>query len=93
MDRRVRIGTPHGFLEGGKQVVVLVPILVVAQGAFLSQFLRGFQGDFTHAIRGRRGKNAQLYGIHRLADVSAAGQGNVAYHAVLNLKVLPAFFL
>ena len=83
VDRRVRIGAPEGFHQGGGDVVVVVPLPVVAHGGFLGRRLGVLQGNHQLSPLPPGGGGEQLQGVHGLADVPAAGGGDVLPHPVL----------
>ena len=43
--RRIRVGIPHGFVEGGNQIVVFFPGFVIEQGLFPGALLDQFPGN------------------------------------------------
>ena len=92
VDGGVRIGTTHGLLKGAHQVVVLVPVFVVAHGAFLGQLPGGFQGHLNMGAACVTGQRGKFHGVHGLAHVPAAMGGDVGTHPLLRQDG-PALFL
>ena len=86
VDGGVRVGAAHRFLERRDEVVVLVAVLVIADGAALRELAGALRQDAPHALRRRvRREDAELDGVHRLAHVAAAGRGDELRHAVRDL--------
>ena len=67
-------------MQGGQQIVVLVPLPVVAHGAALGRLLGVLGGDAQAAVHRPGGLVQQLHGVDGLAHVAAAPGGNEARH-------------
>ena len=93
MDRRVRVAAPDRLLEGREQVVVVVPLPVVAHGAALGDLLGVGQGDGEAPVRGLSRLIEELHGVEALAHIAAAGGGDIGVHPLLHregqLALLP----
>ena len=87
MQCRILIGAPNGFLQSRQQIVMLIPVPVIAHITPLGQLLHGFQGHRHDSIPGFGCKHAQLHRIHRLAHIPPAAGSNVGHHPILRLAV------
>ena len=66
------------FMQGREIVIVVVAVPVVAHGGALRDLLRVCQGDALASPSSvPRGGKEQLDGVDRLADIAAAGCGDV----------------
>ena len=83
--RRIRIGTPDGFLERRQNVVMSVPVPVIAHGAALADQLRILccQDEFPVLLCGC-GKQ-QFHRIDGFAHIAAAGRRQRLHNAIFHL--------
>ena len=79
----VRVGAADGLHEGGQIVIVIVAGFVIAHGRALRDLLRVLHGERDDAVHRPRGGIEELDGVERLADIAAAGLGDMARHAGL----------
>ena len=93
VNRRVRIGTAQGFLERGENVVMLLSVPVVAEGAALGQLLCPVERNLPHAVFRHAGHDAQFHRIERFAHVASAADGDSLAYAFLDLESLAEFLL
>ena len=64
-------------MQSGQQVIVIVSVPVRAQGAFLSDGLGIGQGQGQLSVFRLTGGEEHLHRVHGLAQIAAAGSGNV----------------
>ncbi len=83
MDACVRIRPADGLLKRRENVVVAVSVPVISLGGFLCDLLRVGQRDLQHAVPFPPGGEQQFHRVHGLADIAAAGSGNVLQGAIL----------
>ena len=87
VDGGVGVGAPHRLLVGGDDVVMLVPVPVIAHRAPLGKFLRPLHRHLPPARLGPVGRQGQhLDRIERLPHVPAAGPGDMCFHFGGNLN-------
>ena len=72
MQRRVRIGAAQRFHQRGDNVVMLVPLAVIAHGAALRHGAGVVRREHDLSVDARRGGEQKLHGVERLAHVAAA---------------------
>ena len=51
VNRRVRIGIPHGFMERGNQVIVFLPAFVIEQGPAVHTLRDRLPADLDRTVR------------------------------------------
>ena len=83
---RIRVGAPDGFLQGGQQIIVVVPIPVSPQGAFLGDGFRVLQSQGQNTVFWLPGGEQHLHRVHGLAQVTAAGHGDVFQSPILGVR-------
>ncbi|MPM81606.1 hypothetical protein SDC9_128662 [bioreactor metagenome] len=79
----VRVGTADGFLQGGEDIVMAVPVPVIPHGRALGHHRSVLHGDDQLSLPpfGRAGQ--QLQSVDRLAHVTAAGRCDMLKNAFL----------
>ena len=92
VQRRVGVGAAHAFLERRQNIVVLVAVLVIFHRALLRQRFGALERDRIGAVGFVCAEQAQFAGVHRFADVAAAGKRNIARHAFFAGDRDPFFF-
>ncbi len=93
VEGRVGVGAAQGFHQRGGDVIVVVPLPVIAHGAALSGALGVREGDGYRVPRPLPGGEEELHGVDGLAHVPAAGGGDVVDYPGLHRRgnPLPVF--
>ena len=85
MNGGIGVGASNGLLQRRQQVIVVIPLPVRPQGAFLGDRLGILQRQGEQTALGNPGGEQHLHRIHGLAQVTAASAGNVFQCARLRL--------
>ncbi len=94
VDRRVGVAVAHGFMEGGDEVVMLLAVLVVEQGAPVHALGQHGVGNVHGAVLIHMSvEHGHLQGVERRPSVSVgeAGDGLDLRLADFDLRVAQAF--
>ena len=84
---RVRVRAADGFLQGRQQVIVVIPIPVSPHGALLGDGFRVRQRQGQNAVLWLSGGEQYLHRVHGLAQIAAAGHGNVLQSTFLRFRL------
>ena len=86
VERRIRVAAPEGLHQGGGGVVHGVAASVVPHGAALGHLLHVVQGQHQLPISGHGCPAQKFHRIDGLADVAAAGGGDLPGHILLPVQ-------